>query len=85
MRESSGLALSSRNRRLSPAAVDHAAEIYRALTSAPNAEFARMALTEKGFEVEYLEEHSGRRFVAAFLEGVRLMVLTSLWIWPEPP
>ena len=33
---------------------------------------ARM-LEAQGFVVEYVEEHWGRRFAAAFIEGVRLI------------
>ena len=73
VRESSGLALSSRNRRLSAPGIENAASIYRVLTGGTSVVDARAELVALGFDVEYLEEHWGRRFVAAWLEGVRLI------------
>ena len=72
-REQSGLALSSRNTRLSPQGREKAALIYKALTNSKFAADAKSILIESGFEVEYLEDIDGRRFVAALLEGVRLI------------
>lgn len=73
VREDSGLAESSRNRLLSPAARDRAAVLFRSLATAPNAEQAREMLESNGFSVEYVEEHWNRRFVAACIDGVRLI------------
>jgi pantoate--beta-alanine ligase len=73
VREESGLAESSRNRLLSPAARDRAASIFRALTSAPDTPSAATTLAANGFFVDYVEEHWGRRFAAASLDGVRLI------------
>jgi pantoate--beta-alanine ligase len=73
MRESSGLAESSRNALLSGAARDKAACLYRALTTASNPTEARSMIEAEGLAVEYVEEHWGRRFAAAFLDGVRLI------------
>jgi pantoate--beta-alanine ligase len=73
VRAPSGLAESSRNRLLSPAGVETAAGIYRALTSAANPAEASAMIEAAGLTVEYVEEHWGRRFVAAYLEGVRLI------------
>ena len=73
VREESGLAESSRNRLLSAAAREKAACLFRALTTAANPAEARAILEGEGFVVEYVEEHWGRRFVAAFLDGVRLI------------
>lgn len=73
VREESGLALSSRNQRLSPAAREQAALIYKTLTSGTDLQTMRATLESSGFEIDYLEEHWGRRFVAAHLEGVRLI------------
>ena len=72
-REESGLALSSRNTRLSPIGREKAALIYKTLTTAGSAVDAKNILNESGFEVDYLEDIDGRRFVAALLEGVRLI------------
>jgi len=77
-RESSGLAMSSRNMRLSDDGRKKAALIYQTLCSAPDAQTAREVLKRNGFEVEYLEEHWGRRLTAAWLEGVRLIDNISL-------
>jgi pantoate--beta-alanine ligase len=73
VREESGLAESSRNGLLSPEGRTRAASIHRALTTAPTTDAARTLLEDEGFIVDYVEEHWGRRFAAAFLEGVRLI------------
>jgi pantoate--beta-alanine ligase len=73
VRESSGLAESSRNTLLSPAARGKAACLSRALAEARSAEEANQWLEAEGFAVDYVEEHWGRRFGAVRLEGVRLI------------
>jgi pantoate--beta-alanine ligase len=73
VREESGLAESSRNRLLSTEAKEKAAFLYQTLTTADRPADARATLEAQGFVVEYVEEHWGRRFAAAFLEGVRLI------------
>ena len=73
LRDEFGLALSSRNSRLSPLGREKAALIYKTITTALSAGDAKNILNESGFEVDYLEDIDGRRFVAAFLEGVRLI------------
>jgi pantoate--beta-alanine ligase len=73
VRAPSGLAESSRNRLLSAAGVERAACLYRALTTAASPAEAGAAIEAEGLTVEYVEEHWGRRFVAAWLEGVRLI------------
>lgn len=73
VREESGLAASSRNELLSAAAREKAAGLLRALSTAVNPTEARAILEREGFLVQYIEEHWGRRFVAAFLDGVRLI------------
>jgi pantoate--beta-alanine ligase len=73
VRAPSGLAESSRNRLLSEAGVERAACLYRALTTAANPAEASAMIEAAGLIVEYVEEHWGRRFVAAHLEGVRLI------------
>ncbi len=73
VREESGLAESSRNALLSPAAREKAASLSRALSPTIDAAQARAILEREGLVVQYVEEHWGRRFIAAFLEGVRLI------------
>lgn len=75
VREPDGLALSSRNRRLSPLGRAHAAVFSRVLHTAPDAAGAAATLRGKGFEVDYIEdsESDGRRLGAVKLEGVRLI------------
>lgn len=73
VREASGLAASSRNALLSPPAREKAAALYRVLQTAPAPDRARTLLEAEGFAVDYVEDHWGRRFVAAHLEGVRLI------------
>jgi pantoate--beta-alanine ligase len=73
VREKSGLAESSRNMLLSPAARQNAPSLFRALTTTENPNTAKAVLESEGFAVDYVEEHWGRRFAAAFLDGVRLI------------
>lgn len=68
LRESNGLAMSSRNRRLSAEERAKAPLLYRALLAND-----RALLEREGFTVDYLEEHDGRRYVAASLGSVRLI------------
>ena len=73
VRDASGLAESSRNALLSPRAREKAPQLFRALSTAPSAAEARASLEAAGFTVDYVEELWGRRFAAAFLDGVRLI------------
>jgi pantoate--beta-alanine ligase len=73
VRDASGLAESSRNARLSEAARKRAAAIFRALSGSADSNAARKSLEAEGFVVDYVEEHWGRRFAAAQIEGVRLI------------
>ncbi len=71
-REHSGLAMSSRNLRLSPHAFEKASMIYKTIkNNSAKESFEKLELA--GFDVDYVEEHFGRRFAAASLEGVRLI------------
>lgn len=68
-----GLALSSRNQRLSPLARVRAAAFPRVLRSARDAAEAAERLRSKSFEVDYVEDVDGVRLGAVRLEGVRLI------------
>jgi pantoate--beta-alanine ligase len=73
VREESGLAESSRNRLLSAEAREKASCLFRALTINSGADAAKAMMETAGLRVDYVEEHWGRRFAAASLEGVRLI------------
>lgn len=73
MREDSGLALSSRNLRLSAAEQLQAAELHRALVTTQTPDVAAQALRAAGFVVDYVEEWRGRRLGAVRLGDVRLI------------
>lgn len=73
IRESDGLAMSSRNLLLTLEERNKAPLFYHALKHSPNLESARMKLEDNGFRVDYLEEHMNRRFGAVFFGKVRLI------------
>ena len=73
VREASGLAMSSRNMRLSAEGKDKASLIYKTITQKISPAQAQEILTTNGFAVDYLEDIAERRYVAASLEGIRLI------------
>ena len=73
LREPDGLAMSSRNQRLSPSQREIAPQFYRALKNAATPADARRDLENVGFSVDYIEERWGRRLGAASLGDVRLI------------
>ncbi len=73
VRAEDGLALSSRNRRLSRNARALSTKFPQILNTAENCGEAIRELEEAGFDVEYVEEKDGRRYGAVRLEGVRLI------------
>ena len=73
IREEDGLALSSRNRRLTSSDRVKAALFHRALASSPSSERAACTLRSEGFIVDYIEDRDGRRLGAVRLGAVRLI------------
>ena len=73
VREADGLAVSSRNRRLSPEDRQRASRFYGLLSTAPTAEVAVCDLKGAGFTVDYVEDRDGRRLGGVRLGDVRLI------------
>jgi pantoate--beta-alanine ligase len=73
VRETDGLAMSSRNARLTEAERRRAPEFARALRTSQGAREAKNTLEAAGFSVEYVEDRGGRRFGAVRLGDVRLI------------
>ena len=77
VREPDGLAMSSRNRLLSPAERARAPALHRALKDSVAArkppEDAAKALAREGFHVDYVADRDGRRLAAVRLGRVRLI------------
>lgn len=73
VRDDDGLAVSSRNRRLSQLGRVHAKEFPRTLRMACDAASAAANLKVRGFEVDYVEDYEGVRLGAVRIDGVRLI------------
>ena len=73
IRETSGLAFSSRNNRLSKAGrktADHFASIFH---SAASAESAIELLANHPIEIAYIKDNNERRYAAVIIDGIRLI------------
>ncbi len=73
VREDNGLAYSSRNQRLSPAAKDKAIQFAQQFRQAPTLSAAQHALETLGIAVDYLADWQGRRLAAVTIDGIRLI------------
>ena len=73
VREKNGLAMSSRNLRLTKEEKEQASFFYKILQLKEKLSFVQKRLEEKGFEVEYVEEREGRRFGAVKIRNIRLI------------
>lgn len=78
VREIDGLAMSSRNTRLTPEERKRAPQLYYYMKHCATAEEARHALEKNGFEVEYIADMWGRRLGAVKLGCTRLIDNISL-------
>ena len=73
IRESHGLAMSSRNLRLTKQQRQQAGLLYQTISSHINIKNMQKELTELGFDVDYIEVMQDRLFVAAYLDEIRLI------------
>lgn len=73
LREKDGLAMSSRNLRLSEEQRKTAPILFQTLQQAETAADAKNELVRQGLSVDYVEDHWNRRFIAAQLGDIRLI------------
>ena len=73
IRETDGLAMSSRNQHLDEQQRAKAAALYASLKQGPTVDQARQTLAGLGFEIDYVEEIAGRRLAAVRLGNTRLI------------
>ncbi len=73
IRENSGLAMSSRNKLLTPGELSKAPLFYKTLHSGKSLKEMGSTLEENGFKVDYLKIREGRIFGAVFLGKARLI------------
>lgn len=72
VRDQKGYPLSSRNARLSSSAFSVMEKVFKAI-QCESIDDCRLALEKLPIRIEYLEEWRGRRMIAYWLEGVRLI------------
>lgn len=73
IREKDGLAMSSRNVRLTESGRKLASFYANAIRNNLSLDKIKVNLEDNGVKVDYLEEHFGRRFAAVFIDNVRLI------------
>lgn len=73
VRENDGLAMSSRNLRLSPIERKIAPQLYATLTAETTLADKKQRLADLGFDLDYLEVYQDRLLVAARLGEIRLI------------
>lgn len=73
VRDSDGLALSSRNSRLTPAEREKAPIIYKTISTAKTADEAKAILERQNWKVDYVKDLNGRRYAAVQVGNVRLI------------
>ena len=73
VREENGLAISSRNRKLSPAGLALAPKFHEILAAGGSEAEITKALENVGFKVDYVTIKDNRIYAAVFLEEVRLI------------
>lgn len=73
VRETNGLAMSSRNLHLTEAEKKQASFLYQILQLKEKPSSIQKKLEAKGFQVEYVEEINGRRFAAVRIRNIRLI------------
>lgn len=78
VREPDGLAMSSRNRHLSPEDRERAAVFNQLLKQGPTAEAAAANLVQVGFEVDYVENWMGRRCGAVRVGGSKTRLIDNV-------
>ncbi|MBA2654325.1 MAG: pantoate--beta-alanine ligase [Gammaproteobacteria bacterium] len=79
IRAEDGLALSSRNSKLTAVQRKKAASLYQSLNSTNSTDIIIKQLTQLGFKVDYIVEKWQRRLGAVWLDNVRLIDNVELW------
>lgn len=73
IREMSGLALSSRNARLSPSQKEKAETFAQCFHEGEDVDTIKQALKKANIKLDYLEERDERRFAAVWIDDIRLI------------